>query len=99
MLVEDGHGLTDIQFINACRGNNIATTYQFKNEITRKTATVDFTTHLESGSGARNSVDVFHRRCEELIDSYNMKFNGNNTRRGVAATYGHAENAASTHER
>ena len=49
VLRDDGQGLTDSEITKAFRASNITNTYPFKNEIMRKTTTVDFAAQMGSG--------------------------------------------------
>ena len=89
VLVDDGKGLTDGDLIKAFRASNILGTYQFENEIIRRTMTMYIAERMGCEEQDVESRENFPAYLRPIGRKLQNEFNENNTRWGNADTYDH----------
>ena len=87
--MKDGQWLTDSHLAESFRASNIADAYQFKNEILRQTATMDFPAQMGRGGQALKSRGNFPSYLRTIDRELRSGFSENRALWGPSDRYGH----------
>ena len=89
VLMDDGQGLTDSELTQAFRASNDMNAYQFKNDSTSQTTTVNFSARMRRVEEDLEFSEIFSLYLRKIDRQLQNEFNENITRRGEADTYDH----------